>query len=198
MRKNTCTTFATSYWRFSGNPERGYTANNRVYPQFYHDEEITVMDCHERLSGYQYILVSNIEDILLPRQHLTVKDLLKNLSESHPQAGGFYFQVQYHVEEWGNDLEVPDSYFQQYLKSTKPTSQFLKYIYIPSRSQSPPDDRFKNISPFHEQYVEPSLATIHHYGKCPEGLKDCFPETMADKTVTKYQKMLLNNTRTVL
>ncbi|XP_050397543.2 uncharacterized protein LOC126815703 [Patella vulgata] len=177
-----------------GYSHRGFRLKEQVYPQFSHDKHITVLDCHQRLGGYGYVLAADFDEIIIPSHHFTLKQLLQNLTSESPNAAGFYFHVQFHLENWGRVRTDSDIYFQQYLKSTKPRWECEKYIYIPSRTKSTTIHSFQPRYPFSKNYVDIKEATIHHYRQCPLGWNNCYPKVITDKQVSKYEELHTANT----
>ncbi|KAK6174372.1 hypothetical protein SNE40_017662 [Patella caerulea] len=179
------------------NPNRGFIGP-QIQPQFSHDKHLTVLDCHQRLGGYDYILAADFDELTIPKEEFTLKQLLKNLRKENPRAAGFYFYVQFHLEEWGRYRNDTDIFFQQYVTSGKPKWECEKYIYIPSRVYTARIHSFNNMGQYTSVYVKPEIATIHHYRKCPQGWSDCNPEVMVDNQITKYEAMHTKNTHIVL
>ncbi|XP_050398560.1 uncharacterized protein LOC126816285 isoform X1 [Patella vulgata] len=182
--------------KMPGSVQRGFV--NRVYPQVSHDEALTILDCHQRLGGYQYLMAADFDEITIPKHFLTLKQLLKNLTSENPTAAGFYFYVQFHLENWGRYRNDTDIFFQQHLRSAKPRWECEKYIYLPSRVVTAIFHSFTPVSSFTYIYVKPEVAAIHHYRQCPQGWTNCYPEIIVDKQVMKYEKLHTKNTHEVL
>ncbi|KAK6177900.1 hypothetical protein SNE40_012772 [Patella caerulea] len=182
--------------KMPGSVQRSFV--NRVKPQDSHDETLTILDCHQRLGGYKYLMAADFDEITIPTNFSTLKQLLKNQTSENPRAAGFYFHVQFHLENWGRYRNDTDMFFQQYLRSTKPRWECQKYIYLPSRVVSAIVHYFTPISYFPNVYVKPEVAVIHHYRQCPQGWSNCYPEIIVDKQIMKYEKIHSKNTHEVL
>lgn len=45
-------------------------------PSVWQDEQVTVFDCTERLQGYTYMAIIDLDEFLLPRKHKDIKTML--------------------------------------------------------------------------------------------------------------------------
>ena len=48
-----------------------------VPQQASHDETFPILDCKQRLRGYTYVMGHDMDEILVPAKHESIKDLLK-------------------------------------------------------------------------------------------------------------------------
>ena len=47
-------------------------------PSVWQDEQVVVFDCFQRLHGYKYISIIDLDEFLLPRKHKNIKEMMVN------------------------------------------------------------------------------------------------------------------------
>ncbi|CAG5118845.1 unnamed protein product [Candidula unifasciata] len=179
-------------YELPGEPQNRSLADKFIHTeQFDHDETMPVLECRQRLAGYDYIMGHDADEFIIPRQNVTLKEFLKEQMQKEPNAAGFYFYTQFFVTTWGPTNPEEDLIVKRYRKSTEPLWRAYKYVYQPSRVKSAMTHEFFATS---EQFNRPKVATseavLHHYRRCPtETLGDCTGTTIIDDTMTRFHDL---------
>ena len=116
---------------------------------WYHGQMLSIQDCLYRNMGKtKYLLMSDIDEFLIPYQHKSWHDMVMNLSSTAPNLCGFKFN---------------SAFFDPYYQVQSNDSQSAKLVTFVSRT------RTVQTCPFRAKYlVQPELifeAGIHHISK---------------------------------
>ncbi|XP_046488791.1 uncharacterized protein [Neodiprion pinetum] len=182
----------------------------RVYGQF-----AALNDCLYRSSfhkNYKYVLVSDIDEFIVPRMHKDFKELLNFLDPPNPsgvrnqyasfQFRNVFFYLMYGDDKTNYDPDVPYLYLQaktERVENPEKPDKRSKYI---ARSQDVVEmgNHFiwhhrPGTSVFSERFeqfvVDPDVALSHHYRDCEAETTGCYLRpTLIDRAAHKYVKDL--------
>ncbi|XP_046550209.1 uncharacterized protein LOC124260022 isoform X3 [Haliotis rubra] len=160
--------------------------------QFDNDDNYPLIDCRDRLSGYDWVINTDVDEIVLPRINITLKSFIKDLFAREPLAAGFYFYIMFHYTSWGKTRNHSSGieHF-DYSRSTRPLWNAYKYAYIPHRVNVPITHNVDPKSPFTVPRVPPKEGVIHHVRVCEPGRteKDCFPQgSPIDDSLLRFER----------
>ncbi|XP_076436180.1 uncharacterized protein LOC143275786 [Babylonia areolata] len=170
---------------------RGLHWKEYVKSQVSHDETFPILDCKQRLQGYTYILGHDMDEVVMPARHQSLKDLIKDQMMKRPDAAGFYFYTQFFVYDWGPLNMSSDVHFFRFLNSTLPRNECKKYVYLSSRVSQARTHAFFPRSPYTEYFIPKEEAILHHYRDCPKHVwSTCDPPRMTDRSMLRFQGVL--------
>ncbi|KAK7095226.1 hypothetical protein V1264_006662 [Littorina saxatilis] len=170
---------------------RGLDQPHWVPQQASHDETFSILDCKQRLRGYSYVMGHDMDEVLMPAQHVSIKDLIKEQLMLRPDAAGFYFYTQFFIYDWGPINKKTDISYFGYLNSTLPRNECKKYVYLMSRVVQARTHSFFSRSPYQQYFIPMKDAILHHYRKCPAHVwKTCDPPKMTDRSMLRFQGQL--------
>ncbi|XP_070178710.1 uncharacterized protein [Littorina saxatilis] len=158
----------------------------------FNDRVLSIWDCRLRLAGYDYVMGIDMDEVILPRKALSLKPFFNEQFSKHGQTASLFFNVQFFVEEWGPVNSTAPLIFLQYLNSTSPRRERYKYVYIPSRTHQLQTHTVFSY-PGHSGmiFLDPNLATIFHFRKCPREWKSCNPPRITDNNMLRFQDELV-------
>lgn len=167
--------------------KRGFDTKHRVFPQFFHDEQISVYHCKERLQGYEFVSVTDFDEFIVPAKQKTIKQLLKDdLLKNQPKAAGFTFNVSFFLTD-SNQTEKSDLVTAKYLYKVGPRYECYKNLVLTDRVDTYSTHHFFPNSGFSKQIIPSEIAVLHHYRDCPGGPNwgDCSKQRRDRDTVMK-------------
>ncbi|XP_013087263.2 uncharacterized protein LOC106071649 isoform X1 [Biomphalaria glabrata] len=171
----------------------GYPANRTLMEkdkrthQFHHDESMAVLECRQRMSGFSYVMSHDLDEFIIPRRDITLKQFFKEKMEYYQDSAGFYFDTEFFIYNWGPTNPEEDLMLTRYRKATKPHWECTKYVYLPARVLSSTTHSIYPLHPYTTYRIEPEEAVLHHYRRCPDDVwSTCFPETIIDHIMTRY------------
>ncbi|CAG5118844.1 unnamed protein product, partial [Candidula unifasciata] len=181
-----------------GNPETLNRPPNRSLgekwkrtSQFHHDETMAVLECRQRLAGYDYIIGHDTDEFIIPRRAITLKDFLKEQLQKEPKAAGFYLYTQFFITTWKPTNPEEDLMVKRYRESTVPLWEAYKYVYLPSRAKIATTHQFfPKDAEFRKCKVSPEAAVLHHYRECPQDTwGTCSVATHTDNIMARYHDL---------
>ncbi|KAL3836351.1 hypothetical protein ACJMK2_021784 [Sinanodonta woodiana] len=138
--------------------------------QAWNDEQVPVFDCLERLNGYKYMGILDVDEFILPANDTTIPRLLARLFSKVPRAAGFRFNVHIFITSWGMTNASAEFIVTQYTNRTKPMKDRVKHIFMPSRIKPGGLYTHQFIADRSRNYIEsicPShMGAINHYRSC--------------------------------
>lgn len=149
-----------------------------VYPRYigqkytlsWHDEQVTVFDCMERLQGYHYVAVLDLDEFLIPRKqdYHDWKIMLDKLSWIYPHAAGFSFQSQVFTLDWGVSNPEGEFFISKYINRTRPMWDRRKNIINPQKVVPGTvwTHGFQSLKGFRQENISSLAADIFHYRSC--------------------------------
>ncbi|XP_041374994.1 uncharacterized protein LOC121387835 isoform X2 [Gigantopelta aegis] len=157
-------------------PGRGFLDVDRPNDaQFQADEQVMVFDCSARLSGYDYVGVYDVDEIVMPRkENITLPEFFKKMASLQPEAGAFIFLVEQFVTNWGRTNNNTDLLFMSYVKRMRPRKDRQKLVHLPSKVYWQDTHHAAAVERHLVSPVDPKIATLHHYRRCRnEKAKPC-------------------------
>lgn len=138
--------------------------------QAWNDEQILIYNCLEKLKGYKYLLVLDIDEYLVPNHQETLPQLFDTLWIDQPNAAGFSFLVTLHITSWGATDNSSQFTVGRYLNRTSAMPDRTKHVTRPERIV-PGGLSTHQFYPrwdqnYHRFRAEKDKAVIHHYREC--------------------------------
>ncbi|KAL8574491.1 hypothetical protein ACOMHN_060161 [Nucella lapillus] len=122
-------------YKLPGRPWGRSLLNKGVdFARFGHDEELSLWDCRLRLAGYDYVMDVDTDEVIMPRQFMTLKPFLMQQFPKYPKAASLQFKVQFFLDHWAPVKPEAPLLFLRYLNSTYPRPEVSKHVYIPGRT----------------------------------------------------------------
>ncbi|KAK3578807.1 hypothetical protein CHS0354_030228 [Potamilus streckersoni] len=138
--------------------------------QAWNDEQVPVFDCLERLRGYKYMGILDLDEFILPVNEPSIPKLLARLFSKDPWAAGFSFNVHIFVTSWGMTNASAEFIVTQYTNRTKPMMDRVKNIFMPSRISPGGVSTHQYVADRSRNYkaskCPSSLGAISHYRTC--------------------------------
>ncbi|CAG5118846.1 unnamed protein product, partial [Candidula unifasciata] len=156
-----------------------------------HDETMAVLECRQRLAGYEFIIGHDVDEFIIPRRDETLRDVFKKQLQREPSGSGFFFYTQFFITTWKPTNPEEDLMVKRYRRTTEPLWVSYKYVYLPSRVKAATTHRlFPYNPPFNRSRVPPSDAVLHHYRPCKlDYWGNCSVKTIIDNTMTRYRDL---------
>uniref|UniRef100_A0A0B7APZ7 Glycosyltransferase family 92 protein n=1 Tax=Arion vulgaris TaxID=1028688 RepID=A0A0B7APZ7_9EUPU len=170
-----------------GPPNRTMIGKDIGTMQFHHDESMAVLECRQRMAGYSYVMSHDLDEYIIPRQHIGLKQFFKEQMEKFQDSAGFYFDAEFFIYDWGATNVEEDLVLTRYRKATKPHWECTKFVFLPHRILSIVTHSMLQLSPYRTYRIPSNEAVIHHYRRCPSNVwPTCLPETIIDNVMTRY------------
>ncbi|XP_025100823.1 uncharacterized protein LOC112568038 [Pomacea canaliculata] len=186
-------------YKLPGRPwGRGFTDETRVLYQLNQDEDFPILECRLRLAGYEYVMGIDMDEIILPRNELSLKPCFQQIFGENPVLAAAFFHVQFFVEEFGPEDKDAPLHVLRYLKSTPARWECQKYTYIPARTNQGTTHSVSPYPGFYTTRIASDKAVIHHYRKCPHVWPTCTPTTITDRSITRFKTDLVPRVKDVL
>ncbi|XP_059139529.1 uncharacterized protein LOC131927752 [Physella acuta] len=178
-------------YELPGNPaNRTLMERDKRTTQFHHDESLAVLECRQRMAGYSYVMSHDVDEFIIPRRDISLKEFFKEKMKVYQDSAGFYFEAEFFIYNWGPTNPEEDMMVTRFRKATKPHWECTKYVYLPSRVLSSTTHSIFYHSPYTTYKIDASEAVLHHYRRCPDDVwPTCFPETIKDNIMTKFKDL---------
>ncbi|XP_012943622.1 uncharacterized protein LOC101858305 [Aplysia californica] len=174
-----------------GSPKhRKLTEDFKFTPQFLHDETLAVLECRVRLGGYEMILSHDLDELVVPRERASLKDVFKKARQQSPLAAGFYFLTEFFITSWAPTNRDSTLTFTRYQRCTAVHRECTKFVVFPQRVHTFLTHTILQKSFYTTPYLSPRDLILHHYRKCPSGWRTCRPDTVVDNTMSQYTRDL--------
>lgn len=171
-------------------PNRTLMERDKRTYQFHHDESMAVLECRQRMAGYTYVMSHDVDEFIIPRMDVGLKQFFKEKMEVFQDSAGFYFDAEFFIYNWGPTNPEEDLMLTRYRKATKPHWECTKYVYLPARVLSSTTHSIFPISPYTTYKINADEAVLHHYRRCPDDVwPSCFPETIIDHSMTRFSDL---------
>ncbi|BFZ20527.1 hypothetical protein BsWGS_23565 [Bradybaena similaris] len=155
--------------------------------QFHHDESMAVLECNQRMSGYTFVMSHDVDEFIIPRRDVTLKQFFKEKMETYQDGAGFFFEAEFFVYEWGPSHPKEDLMVSRYRRATKPHWECTKYMFLPHRTRGTITHTFFPLPPYRTYILGSEEAVIHHYRRCPHVWSSCDPETIIDNSMARFR-----------
>lgn len=136
----------------------------------YNDEHAALMDCRERHKYYDIAADFDVDELLLTvdTNRNAYKRVLADIFKKEKHTGVLSFYNSIHLLSWEPVNSNHPLFFGRYVETTEPILDRTKHMYMPSRAHVN-KGMIHNVPPkwgFKERFVDPTIATIHHYRSC--------------------------------
>ena len=180
---------------------------NLVFEQGY---LVSINDCLYRYaSQYEYIMVIDLDELIIPHGDDTLIELLARAKKYHPNAAAYTFETAWHLESFGPSSadEVGYLHTQKYRKRTHPMKSQPKSIFHTDRIVTANWHTNVLITNIHgvvgNMYLpSDEYGFVHHFRKiCKYEKEKCeqlAKETMVDEAVISYYHGLKKAVQTTL
>ncbi|XP_060594369.1 uncharacterized protein LOC132748749 [Ruditapes philippinarum] len=159
-------------------------------PSVWQDEQVVVFDCYQRLQGYTYISIIDLDEFLLPRKHSNIKKMMNDITRQYPKAAGFTLKSFIFAKDWNKTVATSGSDIVQYLRRTPALYTRQKNILIPGRVQPKSLDthEFEPETGYERIKLPESTAALNHYRTCYSD----FRKLCRNKKKRIFDKAILN------
>ncbi|XP_059145563.1 uncharacterized protein LOC131932645 [Physella acuta] len=181
-------------------PKRGYN-RPRFEQQAWVDEVMGANDCKHRMSGYDYVIVMDMDEFICPQRTLTsYYDILKEASKMKPSAGAFVFDSHVMMLDWGETRVSPIRLMRYTQRTTVPNydgpDKNTRWAFMPRRTYYARNNYVDVKGPFTTWQVPYELYTLFHYRNCKFTWKGCKErEREEDNSMLKFEQPLLERIR---
>lgn len=160
--------------------------------QFNQDETLAVMECRLRLSGHGLVLSLDKDEVLVPRQNVTLKHLLQGLFSQHSTAASFIFPTQFFLTTWPQTNPEEEMLVLSYRRTRVARWECWKYVFLPARVKAAVTHEVFPIRGFSvNERVSETVAILHHYRECPKDTwGTCDVRSTVDNTMARYKHAL--------
>ncbi|KAL4220649.1 hypothetical protein ACF0H5_021045 [Mactra antiquata] len=138
------------------------------------DEQVVLYEALERLRGYTYTAVIDVDEVIYARtspKH-NLKKFLNMLLRREPKAAGFSFRTELFITDWQNKEDLGRNmnkfWHARYLNRTRPLDDRTKNILINDRIilGSVWTHNYTALHGYKKYQVSASFGTLKHYRPC--------------------------------
>ncbi|XP_041364372.1 uncharacterized protein LOC121379787 [Gigantopelta aegis] len=191
----------------NGRSRRGFEYKDRIDEwQFRSDEQVAVFECQERLSGFSYVGVYDMDEVIVPERYNDMHNdtaflvgFLKYLEKLYPSAGAFQFRIENFVFDWGKSNNESSLSMMQYVKRSKRMGD-PKVVHKPERLRWARTHSVKLKKGYFTKRLPRYMANVHHYRTCRANWEKgvCFSlARFEDRQLLRWEKQLEINIRKV-
>lgn len=175
---------------------RTFEVGGRVFPQFSHDEQVSVYHCKERLQGYQYAAVVDFDEFIVSSKNQTTLELIQDLTKQYPKAAAFTFYTTFFFTN--KSMPENTTLTTTYLQTVGPRWECFKNIYIPTRVKTVTTHTIEPLNSYERKTVPDKTAVLHHYRECIRGekWKDCSQLKKPDYIMLRHKKEIQSRIKT--
>lgn len=175
------------------------------------DEQVVLYEAMERLRGYSYTAVIDVDEVIFARtsRKHNLKQFITQLFRRKPNAAGFSFRTELFITDWENkeDMgpEMNTFWYARYQNRTRPLDDRTKNILVMDRIilGSVWTHNYTAHSKYKKFQVPASMGTLKHYRPCRKnwhcflrrGYRDQTVATLmgnVKEIISKKFKILLN------
>ncbi|XP_055866962.1 uncharacterized protein LOC106050629 isoform X1 [Biomphalaria glabrata] len=178
--------------------DRGFR-HPRYSEQAFVDEVMAVNDCKHRMSRFDYVVIMDIDEFILPKGNITTYyDLFKLASNRFPKAGGFQVDAYVVMTSWGATRDSP-LHFTRYTNRTLEANydgahRNTRWVFIPQRTFYARNNYVYTRSGFNIAVLPHDISILFHYRNCKRQWVTCNNSTrVTDDIVVKYESRLVEN-----
>ncbi|CAL1543241.1 unnamed protein product [Lymnaea stagnalis] len=159
-------------------------------PQFVQDETMAVLECRHRMGGYSYVLSHDLDEMVIPRENISIKTLLEESLALYPNAAGFYFFTEFFILTWGPTHPDERLMVKRYRKTREPRWECYKYVYVTDRVISMLTHEIFPKDSYTTEVLPPDDVILHHYRQCPSDTwGTCSVTTRIDDVMVRYRDL---------
>nr|KAI8734384.1 hypothetical protein BgiMline_027698 [Biomphalaria glabrata] len=158
--------------------------------QFVQDESVPVLDCKLRMSGYDFVLSHDLDEMVIPRENIPLKRLLKESLATYPNAAGFYLYTSFFLLDWTATNPKQKLIVKAYRTSTVPRWEAIKFVFIPERTRTILTHEIFPRPKYDTAILSPDDVILHHYRKCPRDTwGTCTAATVVDDVMMRFRDL---------
>ncbi|CAL1532593.1 unnamed protein product [Lymnaea stagnalis] len=180
-----------------GGKARGFR-HPRYSEQAFVDEVMGANDCKHRMSQYDYIIVMDMDEFILPKGELkTYYDILKKTSDKFPKAAGFQFDSHVIITSWGISRSSA-LHITRYVNRTEQANydgaeRNTRWAFKPTKTFYARNN-FVYVKRDYEVAVVPhDYYMLFHYRGCKRQWAGCKSKPVTDTIMVKYEAALVDN-----
>lgn len=159
-------------------------------PQFSQDETMAVLECRHRMGGYTYVIGHDLDEMIVPRENISIKTLIQESLALYPRAAGFYFFTEFFITTWGPTHPEERLMVKRYRKTREPRWECYKYVYVTDRVVSSLTHEIFPKDTFTTEVLPPDDVILHHYRQCPRDTwGTCSVTTTIDDVMVRYRDL---------
>ncbi|KAL3847051.1 hypothetical protein ACJMK2_017981 [Sinanodonta woodiana] len=172
------------------------------------DEQIFVYFCQDRLAGYSFIGIIDIDEFIFPQKDTNFKELMHYLMDKYTDSASYTFLVECYIRNWGRQNTFEQLVPIEYIQRAAAMNDRVKNIAVRDRFEPGsitthtvhPRNGFKSI------VVPTDVAVLKHYRTCRDDWKpkyDCVNGTGAfqrftdDSLKKKLEEMIVKDNITL-
>ncbi|KAL5012511.1 hypothetical protein ScPMuIL_011062 [Solemya velum] len=137
-----------------------------MWPNYKTESRAILAYCTYSMKGYTYASMLDFDEIILPKDKMTIKSFLKAELATHPYMGTIQFKQKVFVLENCSEPFDGLTTFEKYRYATKPLRTRMKSIYINQRMAKITSSHFAHLRPGYKK-VRSRDTYFHHYRNCP-------------------------------
>ncbi|RUS81910.1 hypothetical protein EGW08_010337, partial [Elysia chlorotica] len=138
------------------------------------------------------VLSLDKDEVLVPRQDVTLKALLQRLFLERPNTASLVFPTQFFLTTWDPSHPEEEMVFLRYRRTRTVRWECWKYAFLPGRVRAAVTHEvfpFTGYSP--GDRVSRKDAILHHYRACPKDTwGTCEVSSTLDNTMARYKAAL--------
>ncbi|KAH9508257.1 hypothetical protein Btru_050626 [Bulinus truncatus] len=158
--------------------------------QFNHDESMSLLDCKQRMSGYDFVLSHDLDEMVIPRDNVSLKTFFKGSLSKHPDAAGFFFDTSFFITDWTPSNPEEKLLVKRYRISREPRWECYKFVYIPERVKSILTHSVFAQQGYNTHRLSQKEVILHHYRRCPaDTWGTCNVTTVTDDVMMRYREL---------
>ncbi|RUS76787.1 hypothetical protein EGW08_015464 [Elysia chlorotica] len=179
-----------------GGPARGFR-RPRYETQAWVDEIWAANDCKHRMGGYDYLIVMDVDEFIVPQRGLeTYRQVLDIVKQIHPYAGGFSFDSHVMLLDWGATRDSPLQVGKYTLCTKEPNydgfDRNSRWASIPDRTFFVLNNLVVPRKPYVTQPVPPELYRLLHYRRCKPQWTGCHTrQRLQDQSMLRHERSLV-------
>ncbi|XP_059176145.1 uncharacterized protein LOC131955868 isoform X2 [Physella acuta] len=178
--------------------DRGFR-HPRYSEQAFVDEVMGVNDCKHRMSNYDYVIVMDVDEFIVPLGEMsTYHQVLKAASTKYPTAGGFQIDSYVVVTSWGATRDSP-LHLTRYVNRTSVVNydgahRNTRWAFMPHRTFYARNNFVYVRKGFAVEPIPHDFYKLFHYRSCKRQWGDCAKTPKeTDKAILKYEVPLISN-----
>ncbi|KAH9487571.1 hypothetical protein Btru_072311 [Bulinus truncatus] len=179
-------------------PKRGYK-RPRFEEQAWVDEVMAANDCKHRMSGYDYVIVMDIDEFIVPLHPMrTYLDILEEVSRIKPSAGAFGFDSHVVMLDWGTTRKSPLHIMRYVTRTTDANYDGVdrnsRWAFNPRRTYYAKNNYVVVQGNYTNIFVPHNLYILFHYRYCKHTWQGCKDrERTRDDVILTHEGPLIQN-----
>ncbi|KAH9509262.1 hypothetical protein Btru_046625 [Bulinus truncatus] len=172
----------------------------RYSEQAFVDEVMAANDCKHRMSRFDYVVVMDIDEFIVPRGDLqSYYEIFKKTSMKFPKAGGYEIDSHVIMTSWGVSRKSP-LHITRYVNRTSEANydgkeRNTRWAFQPSRTFYVRNNYVYTRKGYSIAVIPPDYYILFHYRTCKRQWSDtCYNSTrVRDEVMVKYESQMIQN-----